>query len=210
MKKIIILGTAHLSVTPGKRSIDGRLREYEYSREIVERVENELSKLGYTVFVDYKPGEPNAQMKGATWRIVQNNELKYRCSVVNSISKKYGASNCVYVSIHVNAAGGDGKWHNARGFSVFVCPVASQASRKLAQLFTRNAKNDPRLKGNRSIPSMDYWSKNLYVLRNTACPAVLTENLFQDNKEDVDFLLSEEGKQAVTNLHIKSITQYCL
>nr|DAT77576.1 MAG TPA: MurNAc-LAA [Caudoviricetes sp.] len=29
------------------------------------------------------------------------------------------------------------------------------------------------------------------MCRDTKCPAVLTENLFQDNKEDVEFLLSE-------------------
>lgn len=32
------------------------------------------------------------------------------------------------------------------------------------------------------------------MCRDTKCPAILTENLFQDNKEDVDFLLSEKGK----------------
>lgn len=46
------------------------------------------------------------------------------------------------------------------------------------------------------------------MTRDTACPAVLTENLFQDNREDVDFLLSEEGKQAITKLHVDSIIQY--
>lgn len=209
MKTTVILGTAHLSTTPGKRSIDGRLREYAYSREIVTLLENELKQLGYTVHVDYRATEPNAQMKGDTWRKEQNNELRYRCGIVNSLCKKYGTSNCVYVSIHVNAAGGDGKWHNARGFSVFVCPGASSKSRQLAQAFTTIAKANPKLRGNRSIPSTNYWSKNLYVLRNTACPAVLTENLFQDNLEDVDFLLSDEGKQAVVDLHVKAITQCC-
>ena len=209
MKTIVILGTAHLSTTPGKRSIDGRLREYAYSREIVTMVETELKRLGYTVFVDYRATEPNAQMRGDTWRKEQNNELRYRCNVVNSLCKKYGTANCVYVSIHVNAAGGDGKWHNARGFSVFVCPSASSKSRQLAQTLTTIAKADQRLRGNRSIPSTNYWSKNLYVLKNTACPAVLTENLFQDNLADVDFLLSDEGRQAVVDLHVKSISQVC-
>lgn len=41
----IILGTAHLATTPWKRSIDGRLREYAYSREIVNRLQQELWQL---------------------------------------------------------------------------------------------------------------------------------------------------------------------
>lgn len=210
MKKVIILGTAHLSTTPGKRSIDGRLREYAYSREIVTMLESALIKKGYTVYVDYRATEPNALMRGKTAKQEQNNELKYRCSVVNSICNKHGSSNCVYVSIHVNAAKSDGKWHNASGFSVFVCPSASQSSRRLARIFTQNSSLSPKLKGNRSIPSEKYWTSNLYVLRNTRCPAVLTENLFQDNKDDVDFLLSDEGRQAVVDLHLKSIMEYCV
>lgn len=44
-----------------------------------------------------------------------------------------------------------------------------------------------------------------YILKHTKCPAVLTENLFQDNKEDVEFLLSEEGKRAIISLHVWGI-----
>jgi len=43
------------------------------------------------------------------------------------------------------------------------------------------------------------------VLRNTACPAVLTENLFQDNRADVEFLSSQAGKEAVATLHLDAI-----
>ena len=49
---------------------------------------------------------------------------------------------------------------------------------------------------------------NFYVLRKTICPAVLTENLFQDNRSDVAFLLSDEGKKAIENLHIAGIRSY--
>ena len=209
MNKIIILGTPHLSTTPGKRSVDGRLKEYLYGREIVSMVESKLKTMGYIVYVDYKSTEPNALMQADTYRKAQNKELAYRVGIVNKLCKEYGSSNCVYISIHVNAASSDGKWHNAKGFSVFVCPSASSSSRFLAKTFTDFAKTNPKLKGNRSIPSMGYWTSNLYVLRNTLCPAVLTENLFQDNQEDVDFLLSEEGKNAVAELHVKAILKYC-
>ena len=46
------------------------------------------------------------------------------------------------------------------------------------------------------------------MCRDTNCPAVLTENMFQDNKEDVDFLLSEEGKQMITYIHVNGIIDY--
>nr|DAH97458.1 MAG TPA: MurNAc-LAA [Caudoviricetes sp.] len=46
------------------------------------------------------------------------------------------------------------------------------------------------------------------MCRDTNCPAILTENLFQDNKEDVDFLLSEKGKQAIVDVHYNAIIKY--
>ena len=39
-------------------------------------------------------------------------------------------------------------------------------------------------------------------------PAVLTENLFMDNKEEVEYLLSEEGKKSIIDLHVEGIKQY--
>ena len=49
---------------------------------------------------------------------------------------------------------------------------------------------------------------HLYILKHTVCPAVLTENLFQDNREDVEYLLSETGKQTIVDLHVNGIVEY--
>lgn len=64
------------------------------------------------------------------------------------------------------------------------------------------------LRGNRSIPKEHYWQANFYVVKNTACPAVLTENLFQDNHDDVDFLASPEGKAKIVELHRTCIAKH--
>ena len=47
----------------------------------------------------------------------------------------------------------------------------------------------------------------VYLFRIMLLP-VLTENFFQDNKEDVEFLLSPEGKQQVIQIHIDGILNY--
>ena len=44
--------------------------------------------------------------------------------------------------------------------------------------------------------------------RHTSCPAVLTENLFMDNHEDCDFLLSPEGQQSLVDLHVDGIISH--
>ena len=57
-------------------------------------------------------------------------------------------------------------------------------------------------------PGVPYWTSGFYICKNTKPSTVLTENLFQDNREDVDFLLSTEGKEAIVNLHVQGILDY--
>lgn len=205
----IILGTAHLATTPGKSSPDGRLREYAYSRKTAGSVAEELRAKGYTVYIDYMTPNPSPQMKSASWKQEQSRELAWRVNFVNSVCGKYGKNNCLYISIHTDAAGADGNWHEARGFSVRVAPVASERSRDLARCLYESAEREGKaVTGNRATPAQKYWEQDLYVLRKTACPAVLTENLFQDNKEDAEFLLSDRGEAAIVRLHVDGIESY--
>lgn len=193
MKVLIDKGHGDPPLTGGKCSPDGRLKEYYYCMEIAQRVSRELSLRGHDaiLLVPEKTDVP----------------LKERVRRVNAWCTKLGAKNVVLVSIHNNAAGADGKWHNATGFSVFVSKNASSNSKRLAQMFTDRA-TEMGLMGNRAVPKERYWVQSLAMTRDTNCPAVLTENLFQDNEEDVAYLLSEEGKQAITKLHVDTIIEY--
>lgn len=188
----IILGTAHSKSTPGKRSPDGKFREYLFSREVCKEIKAQLIQKGYDCVIDIEGDEEYS--------------LSTRCNIVNSFCRRYGAKNCLYVSIHVNAAGSGG-WANARGLSVYTYTNGSLASKQLAKtLYEEGASKG--LKGNRSVPVSKYWTANFYVLKYTNCPAVLTENLFQDNKEDVAFLMSPQGKKAIVDYHVSGIIKY--
>lgn len=206
---MIVLGTAHLRSTPGKCSPDGRFREYEYSRERVSAIKAKLEGLGYQVTIDYPYAEPMAAWTEARkkkgYKAEQNAELKWRVAQVNAVCKRY--KNVVYVSIHTDAAGGDGEWHSARGFSARVSTLGSRNSKRLGKIFTQRAALYGML-GNRATPAQGYWPQSLYVLNNTSCPAVLTETGFQDNQDDVEWLLSDEGKHMVERLHVESIAEY--
>lgn len=196
--KTIILGTAHLKSTPGKCSPDGRLKEYAYSREVVQALKATFKDMGYNVFVDVEEED---------MKVTSSRELQIRCQRVNDLVKKY--KDCIYVSIHVNAAGADGKWHNGTGFEVFTSVGKTKAD-KLATYIYEAAKNNLKgikLRSDYSDGDPDKEA-HLYVLKHTNCPAVLTENMFQDNKNDVDFLLSDEGFHSILRLHIEGILRY--
>ena len=194
----ILIDNGHGDNTPGKCSPDGRLREYAWSRECAKRLVAALKKKDY----DAELITPEAS----------DVKLQTRVSRVNNICKAVGARNCLLVSIHNNASGSDGKWHDACGWSVFVSKIAGENSKKLARMLTVEAMKRE-LMGNRSVPIQKYWmwswtDKDIYILEKSACPAVLTENMFQDHKGDVDYLLSEEGMTELVDLHVDGITKY--
>lgn len=189
---LVLIDNGHGRDTAGKRSPDGRLLEYAYAREIAVRLERELKARGY-----------DAQ------RIVpeeNDTSLKERCNRANRIYAAAGKK-AILVSIHCNAAGADGKWHDARGWSAYVSRNASKKSKELACRLIDAAETQG-LKVRRYSQNEPYWTQNLAICRDTNCPAVLTENLFQDNREDVDYLLSEKGKQTIVELHVQGIMAY--
>ena len=185
----ILIDNGHGVETAGKRSPDGRLREYAYAREIAARLEQALKARGMDA-VRITPEENDVS-------------LGERCRRAN----KYGAQDVILVSIHCNAAGDGTSWLPARGWAVYVDPTASQDSKRLATALA-NAAEDYGLNVRKETAGINYWVQSLYICKHTLCPAVLTENLFQDNKEDVDYLLSEKGKQTIVNLHVEGIIKY--
>jgi N-acetylmuramoyl-L-alanine amidase len=223
----VVLGTAHLITTPGKRSPDGAFREAVYSREIVSRVESQLLAQGVKVLIDYPDLEPYKEIVTGSPAEQNSRELAYRVATVNQLCKERGTKNCLYVSIHVNAAGNGSEWRNAGGWSVYTS-VGQTRGDKLATCLYEAAKRN--LKGYEAWmaegkksgaygqsqrafrtdtsdgdPDME---ANLYVLKNTKCAACLTENLFQDNRSDVAYLTSEEGKAAIVATHVEGIINY--
>ena len=49
---------------------------------------------------------------------------------------------------------------------------------------------------------------NFYVLKNTNCPAVLTENFFMDSKKDLEYLNSDLGFYQIVKTHVDGIMNY--
>lgn len=198
---IIILGTAHLASTPGKCSPDGSFKEYKFSREIIQDIKDKLTTMGYTVFIDI----PEDDIKGIT----SSQELVRRVKYVNSLCDKYGSGNCLYVSIHVNAAASDGKWHNATGWEAYTTKGKTGSDILAACLYKRAEKNmtGKKIRTDYSDGDPDKES-NFYVIKNTKCVAVLTENFFQDTKSDVEYLQSELGKHQIVRTHIEGILDY--
>lgn len=195
MQKILI-DNGHGSTTAGKRSPDGRLLEYKWAREIASRIVAALRAKGY-----------DAE------RIVTEEadiSLTERTRRVNAICDRLGKRNVTLVSIHCNAAGNGKEWLNARGWEAWTSKGRTQSDTLAECLYKAARKHLPdgtRIRTDITDGDSDKES-NFAILHKTKCAACLTENLFQDNKEDVDYLLSEEGKRAIVSLHVEGIVNY--
>lgn len=217
-KLTVILGTAHGKNVAGKRSPDGKFQEWQYSREIIGQLKNRLEQAGIRVFVDNMESEVP---------LPANAELRARCKYVNDLCDKYGTKNCIYVSIHVNAAASTGRWNTAGGWSAYTSPGRTRSDILATYLYEaaekRLASYAKAMEKGKTTGQYDKNQKpfrkdisdgdpdkeaNFYVLVRTKCAAVLTENLFQDNKADVAFLTSEEGKGAIVDLHKEAILKF--
>jgi N-acetylmuramoyl-L-alanine amidase len=209
----LLVDRGHGIDTKGKCSPDKSILEWKYTNEIAKAVVTKLRAKG----VDAQLLVPEAT----------DTSLTTRCKRVNNWCYKYGKSNVLLLSIHVNAAGMGNKWMSAGGWCCFTSKGETKsdafaeclydAAEKHLYDYIRNfpAKKAKGLYDSKQRPirtdkvdgDRDFEA-NFAVLYNTLCPAVLTENLFQDNKADVEYLLSEEGKQHIIDLHVDGVMNY--
>lgn len=194
----VILDNGHGENTPGKRSPDGKFREYAYTRLIVSKIAEGLAEYGIESHI-LVPEETDISL---TERVKRANNIH------NEQHKK--GKTVIMISVHCNAAG-NGEWKTARGWSAYTSIGVTQADTVASCLYeAAHEVLDPKsikIRTDKSDGDEDFES-NFYIIYKSSMPAVLTENFFQDNKEDVAYMESEEGKKDIVDIHVKGIIKY--
>ena len=190
---IILIDNGHGIDTKGKQSPDGSLREYKWCREVACMLCDLLQAEGY----DARLLVPE----------LKDISLAERCRRANKFDKR----DSILVSIHVNAAGDDGKWRKARGWRIFTTRGITKAD-ELAESTWKRAKalfRAPLTVGSYSNQEYGHdWENDFYIIKNSYMPAVLVENFFQDNKEDVAFLKTDVAKVTCAEVIVEGIKDY--
>jgi N-acetylmuramoyl-L-alanine amidase len=113
------------------------------------------------------------------------------------------------VSVHSNAKGDGSSWQDAKGWEAYTTRGKTKSDFFADCLYKRA---DGYFKG-RKI--REDWSDgdrdkeaDFYIIKKAYCPAVLTENFFYDNKDDLKYLTSDEGIHAVVRTHVEGIIDY--
>lgn len=183
--KYVIIDAGHNEKTAGKRSFDGSLMEWEFNRDVAQRIINILAKTKGTathlLYTDYEDSS-----KDVNERVKKANALGYD----------------ILVSIHANAFGTT--WNTANGWEIF-CYGTDKTSEgyKLAQAIH-----------DESIPFLgltDRGIKNgshLGMVGRTNMPAVLIEHGFYTNKTEVELLKSDSFRQKCAEADARGICKY--
>ena len=185
----VILDNGHGKETPGKQSPvwpDGtQLFEWKFNRDIVRRICRQLDAddIRHERLV---PEEIDIS-------------LKERCRRANALCKRTDG-NCFLISIHGNAGGGTGwECYTTPGIT-----AADDIAIALCCSFEKEFGGQSKMRFDNSDGDPDKEA-DFYILRHTACPAVLTENFFMDNPVDCKLMLSEDGKQRIAKAHYWAI-----
>lgn len=199
----ILIDNGHGNNTSGKKSPYSQNKispnidfyEYKWNREIAKPIVDGLKEMGY-----------NADLLVTEDIDVS---LTERANRVNMVCAEYGSGNVILISVHANAAGNGQKWMTAKGWSAFTTKGNTQSDTIAEYLYAEAEKNfvGRQIRTDKSDGDKD-WETNFYICQKSKCPAVLTENFFYDNEDDVKYILSEEGRKAVIKTHIDGITNY--
>ena len=189
-KTLVILDNGHGEDTPGKRSPvwkDGtQLFEWKFNRTIVDNIIKylDVANISYIKLVE----EDN------------DISLQERVNRVNSIYKQYKDKYKVYlISVHGNAA----ESSNAEGIEVFTS-VGETKSDSIAEICYKELSN----LGWKMRPfKKDKMAKeeNFYILKNTNCPAILTENGFYTNEVECKKMLEFYWQKEIALAHYRTI-----
>lgn len=188
------LDNGHARNTAGKRSVPFELNgvsvqffEYEFNRDIVERIMSALTEKGVQFF-------------NVVPELVEDVKLSERVRRANRLESGLPK---LYVSVHANAGPTPpGKnWGSANGIETWFYQT-SRTGKKVANVFQKYIVDATGWR-NRGLKSTEL--RTLYVLKHTSMPAVLTENGFFNNLTEVKKLMDDEVRQAIADAHVSAI-----
>ena len=179
--------------TAGKRSpiwSDGtQLFEGEFNRSIVKRLVAmcEKANIDYVNLVDTNVDIP----------------LSTRTSQANEIYRNTDKP-CIYISIHANGFSDEA----ANGWEVYTSVGETKSDEIAEVLFNKAQAEFPTHKMRKDTRDGDADKEsNFYVLKNTAMPAILSENFFMTNEAECRLLMSEEGRDRIAKIHFEMIQE---
>lgn len=190
-KGIVIIDAGHGNNTPGKRSPKWKGEDILYEWIFNRRVANILRDM--------------LQARGVKTAFTHYNQIERKLSDRVFIANQYYKENpdSFLISIHANAGGGT-------GWECFTSPGLTHSD-EIASYFCFEAGkkwgDEWAMRFDDSDGDHDK-EERFYILTQTKCPAVLTENFFMDTYKDFKYISSDRGVAEVAEVHFNAIMNY--
>lgn len=178
---LVCIDAGHAKNTAGKRSFDGTLLEYEFNRDVAQKLQYHLERHGVKTIFSCDLTTP------------VDISLTQRCRTANN------AKADLFVSIHANAYGTS--WNDASGWEIYHHRNSAKG-KKLAEAIQKTSIPYLLLK-DRGIKTADFT-----VLEKTTMPAVLIEHGFYTNLAECDKLKSIDFRKKCAIADAKGILNY--
>ena len=179
----VCLDPGHDAGNLANRSPDGTYYEQEFTLDLGKRLEKLLTDRGVAVTMTRTGGEAVSLAK--------------RCEIANSIPDLD-----LFVSLHSNAAAGSG-WSSAKGWSIYLYGPGGRREQAAQDILEQVRAAGITV---RSTPIV--YAPELYVLKHTKAPAVLIENGFHTNQDEVSLLKEAAYRQKLAVAEARGILEY--
>ncbi len=174
----VCIDCGHAKSTAGKRAFDESFFEYEFNRDVGQRLAHHLKRHGISITyscdltVDY------------------DESLGTRCKRANDFEAD------IFVSIHANAFGTD--WNDANGWEIFCYGKPNKLAQCIHEASRGLGLTDRGIKD----------GSHLGVIKGTRMTAVLIEHGFYTNREELKKLKSAEWREKFAVADAKGILKY--
>lgn len=178
---MIILSGGHYPQAPGAQSSFYNLKEHYICREMVNQIKQMCDAENFDIYV-LTPGSLSSKVKEANGLL--NADLVIEC--------------------HLNADAEleDTDPKRGSGYSVYLYPNEHDLADVYARLYLEECRKylpfDVFGKGL-------FFNEDLYLLKKTLCPAVITESLFIDNISDGWYLTFPRGIEILAKVHFEAL-----
>lgn len=190
MPKIVVLDPGHGQDTPGKRSPDGSLREYEFNGDVASRAAKLLEARGVKVILT-RPCTKDAKDVSLSKRVKIANDAKAD----------------LFISIHANAHGNGHAWTTARGYEVWIYAPGGEREVLAKRLLAYAGKLLKPMDPDFPLRGIKHNS-SFYVLKHTKMAAALVEHAFMTNPRDCALLKSDGFRQRAAEHIARAVCEH--
>lgn len=190
MTKLLILDSGHNEYVKGKESKDKSLREWDWNNRFQIKLKARAEAHGILVYLT----NPSPSKKDEIG-------LSTRCKLANNHWVSKGKPSSLFLSIHGNAA----SVLTARGVEVFTSKKCSSNSTKASKLVCNYIYKDIS-KLDSKFRNRGPKQENYSVLTGTSMPAILVENAFYSNIDDLK--LMKNNLDSFVEANLKGVCEY--